>query len=189
MTHPSLSRRVFLKASGGTLVGTLALTNGAIAMLAPSRSWAVTTEQFDDHQARTLLVFTRHLLPHDTLEDAVYALVVKDLDRQAADPQVRQQLTNGIATLDRQSGGEWLSLDEDDRQIRVEAIAGSPFFKTVHGSAIVALYNNSLAFAHFGYGGGVDDSGYLHRGFSDITWLPEPPVAASGTIPVDSTPA
>ncbi|WP_239023786.1 tat (twin-arginine translocation) pathway signal sequence [Salinicola corii] len=189
MTTPSLSRRVFLKASGGTLVGTLAYTNGAIAMLAPERSWAVITEQFDDHQARTLLVFTRHLLPHDKLEDAVYALVVKDLDRQAADPEMRQQLTHGIATLDRQSNGEWLSLDEGARQDQVEAIVGSPFFKTVHGSAIVALYNNPLAFAHFGYGGGVDDSGYLHRGFDDIAWLPEPPNAASGTLPADSTSA
>lgn len=188
MTHTPLSRRVFLKTSGGALVGTLAFTNGAIAMLAPSRSWAVTTEQFDDHQSRTLLTFTRHLLPHDTLEDAVYALVVKDLDRQAVDPQVRQQLTDGVATLDREAGGNWLSLDEDERQARVEAVAGSPFFKTVHGSAVVALYNNPLAFAHFGYGGGVDDAGYLHRGFSDIDWLPEPPIAVSGTLPNDAAP-
>ena len=104
-----LSRRVFLKASGGALVGTLAFASGPIALLAPSRSWAVTTEQFTTHESEALLQFTRHVFPHRDLEDAVYALVVKDLDRQAdADPAILALLVMGGAP-DRQADGDWRS--------------------------------------------------------------------------------
>ena len=127
-----LSRRVFLKASGGALVGTLAFASGPIALLAPSRSWAVTTEQLTTHEGEVLLRFTRHVFPHPNLEDAVYALVVKDLDRQAdADPTILKLLREGVTALDRQAGGDWLALDAAQQQARVAESAGSPFFEKV----------------------------------------------------------
>jgi hypothetical protein len=50
---------------------------------------------------------------------------------------------------------------------------------------INTLYNNPLAFKHFGYGGEEGDTGYLYKGFNELTWLPEPPLEASGPIPKD----
>ena len=179
-----LSRRVFLKASGGALVGTLAFASGPIALLAPSRSWAVTTEQFTTHESEALLQFTRHVFPHRDLEDAVYALVVKDLDRQAdADPAILALLRDGVTALDRQADGDWLALDATQRQSSVAEAAGSPFFEKIRSSAVVSLYSNPLAFAHFGYQGEEGDMGYLFKGFDDLTWLPAPPVADSGLMP------
>ena len=51
---------------------------------------------------------------------------------------------------------------------------GTPFFGAVRGDIVVSLYNNPLAWRHFGYEGpSFDDGGYLERGFDDIGWLPQ----------------
>jgi hypothetical protein len=46
---------------------------------------------------------------------------------------------------------------------------------------VVSLYNNELAFAHFGYEGNAFEhgGGYLQRGFNDLTWLSPPSDKAS----------
>ena len=50
-----LSRRVFLQAGGGALVGTLAFASGPIALLAPSRSWAMPLNTLDSRQGEVVL--------------------------------------------------------------------------------------------------------------------------------------
>lgn len=187
MFDAAVSRRRFLK-GGGLLVGTLAFAGGPIAMLAPTRTWALEVKALNEHQGRTLLVFTRHLYPHDTLEDAVYALVVKDLDDKAQqDPAMQRQLTAGVARLDAIAGGSWLDRKPNMQDIDVESMAGTPFFETVRSTAVVSLYNNDMAFAHFGYGGREGDGGYLYKGFNDLSWVPAPPAAASGPVPGKSS--
>lgn len=184
MSSPAISRRTFLKGSGSMLVGTLAVTGGPIAMLAPSTSWALELKKLNTHEGKTLLRFTRHLYPHDTLEDAVYALVVKDLDATAADdPAVRELLRAGVRNLNGAAGGDWLALNENDQFLYVDSLQGTPFFEKIRSTAVVSLYNNDMAFAHFGYPGSKGDAGYLHRGFDDLTWLPQPPDGASGPLP------
>jgi len=183
MLEQSMNRRRFLKASGSTLTGTLAMTSMPIAILAPSRAWALELQQLDAHQGEVLLTLTRHIFPHPTLEDAVYALVVKDLDAAASDPDVAETMRSGIAALDNRAGGDWLALDEEQQAMHVRAIAGSDLFKKVQSTAVVSLYNNEMAFRHFGYGGERGDAGYLSRGFNDLTWLPDLPASASGPVP------
>lgn len=184
MTDTAISRRGFLKGSGAVLMGTLAATSGAIAILAPSRSWALELKGLDARDGETLLRFARHLYPHDTLEDAAYALVVKDLDAAAAgDPATAKLLGDGISALDKKAGGDWLSLGESKQLEIVKSIEDSPFFAKVRSTTVVSLYNNDLAFAHFGYPGSEGSAGYLRRGFNDLHWLPDPPPAASGPLP------
>lgn len=173
------TRRQFI-ASGCTLSGSLWLGSTAIAALAPARAWALELSAFDTAAARTLMRLTRHIFPHDTLDDAVYALVVKDLDTAAADTATAALLNDGIAALDVAAGSDWIDAAQARQLEIVESIAGNPFFKKVHGTAIVSLYNNELAFAHFGYAGSAfEHGGYLHRGFDDLTWLSPPPPYAS----------
>ena len=94
-----LTRRELLKGTG-VLTGTLALSS-TLAMFAPSRVWALELQGLNTHQGDVLLAFTRQLYPHATLDNAVYALVVKDLDGKAQkDPAVRQQLVDGVKQLD-----------------------------------------------------------------------------------------
>ncbi len=90
-------------------MGTLAFSS-ILATLAPSRAWALELQGLDTHQGEVILAFTRQIYPHATLDNAVYALVVKDLDAKAkADPAVRQQLADGVKQLDAKAGSNWLT--------------------------------------------------------------------------------
>lgn len=179
----SLSRRIFLRNSRNVLVGTLAFSNGAIALLAPSRAWSIPLNHLTSAEGETILKVTRHIFPHDTLEDAVYAFVVKDLDNAASDDAVHKFLTEGVNALNESAGGDWSSLGASEQFRHVEEIAGTPFFETIRSAAVVSLYNNELAFAHFGYEGAAGDAGYINAGFDDLDWLPNPGAANSGVIP------
>ena len=180
----SPSRREFLKQGAGVLVGTLVFSSGPIALLAPSDTWALELSALDESTARVLLRFARHLYPHDRMEDAVYAMVVKALDRDAADAGTRQLLADGVAALDRAAGGGWIAVDAERQLVAVKALEGSPFFAKVRGTCVTALYDNPLAYAHFGYeGASWDEGGYLERGFNDLKWLPSPPADASPPLP------
>ncbi|MGD9603695.1 MAG: tat (twin-arginine translocation) pathway signal sequence [Gammaproteobacteria bacterium] len=174
-------RRTFLRASG-VLTGLLWGSSHALLALAPGRAWALDLEVFDDRSARVLLTLTRHIFPHATLDDAVYAFVVEALDAASAqDTSVAALLQDGIRALDAVGDGDWLARRAQDQLAHVHAIAGNPFFEKVRSTAVVALYNNALAFAHFGYEGNAfnQGGGYLHRGFDDLRWLPAPPASAS----------
>ncbi|WP_148252095.1 gluconate 2-dehydrogenase subunit 3 family protein [Aidingimonas lacisalsi] len=188
MLSTTLSRRVFLKSSGGVIVGTLAFATGPIALIAPTRSWAMSLDTLDSHQGEMLLAVARQIFPHSDLEDAVYAYVVKDLDRMASeDDAVHALLSDGVASLDDQADGDWLALDDDARMAVLEPMAESDFFEQIRANAVVSLYDNDLAFAHFGYQGEEGDAGYLRNGFNDLTWLPDPPQPEGGYLPGEDT--
>ena len=175
------TRREVLKGAG-ILTGTLALSS-VLATLAPSRAWALDLKTLSSHQGAVLLAFTRRIYPHPDLEDAVYALVVKALDGKAADAPTRETLAQGVARLDAIGSGDWLTRPKALQDVDVAAMETTPFFALVRGTAVVALYNNDMAFAYFGYGGRKGNEGYLFKGFNDLKWLPDPPDAASGPIP------
>jgi hypothetical protein len=179
-----LTRRALLKGTG-VLFGTLALAS-PLALIAPSRAWALEMKSLDEHQGKVLLAFVRRIYPHATLDDAVYALVVKDLDGKAASAKdLRDQLAGGVSGLDARAGGDWASCPVVDQDRDVAAVADTPFFQTVRSNAVVSLYSNALAYAHFGYGAQAGDGGYLHKGFDDLAWLPNPPDQDSGPVPVN----
>lgn len=174
------TRRSFLKTSG-QLSGVLWLSSTAIAALAPGTSWALELTHIDARAGRTLLQLLRVIYPHRDLDDAVYALAVKDFDRAAAaDASFATLLADGLAALDNATQGDWLGAAPERQLDVVQSIAESGFFFMVRSRAVVALYNNELAFAHFGYGGSAfQQGGYLERGFNDLDWLPPPPPSAS----------
>ncbi|MEX0604796.1 MAG: tat (twin-arginine translocation) pathway signal sequence [Marinobacter sp.] len=179
----SLSRRSFLRNSRNVLIGTLAFSNGAIALLAPSRAWSMPLNSLTTAEGETILKVTRHIFPHDSLEDAVYAFVVRDLDKASADRAVHALLSEGVEELNRRAGGNWAGLEVGEQFRHVESMVGTPFFGTIRSTAVVSLYNNELAFAHFGYEGAAGDGGYLHAGFDDLDWLPNPSAVDSGIKP------
>ena len=181
ITRPKFSRREFLKGTG-ILVGTLWASSTALITLAPSRVWALELKVLDERTGNALLVFTRQILPHTKLDDAVYALVVKDLDAEAASSaDVKKLLTEGAAGLDKAASGDFAAAAKDKQSEITASLSKTPFFEKVRGKAVVSLYNNELAFAHFGYEGNAfqKGGGYLLRGFSDLKWLPAPSVQAS----------
>jgi hypothetical protein len=175
------SRRRFLKTSSGVLMGTLVAGSGILATLAPGRTWALTMSAMTEVEGGKLLNVTRSIFPHDTLDDAVYALVVKDLDAAAAkDPAIATLLRDGLQELDNLASGDWAGLDYLARENIVIKMAGTDFFEKIRGTSVVSLYNNEMAWAHFGYeGSSYETGGYFDRGFQDLDWLPEPDADAS----------
>ena len=177
----AITRRRFLKTGSGVLMGTLVAGSGVLASLAPSRTWALSLSALNDSEGSKVLKVARAIFPHDTLDDAVYALVVKDLDAAAAkDAGVASLLRDGLNALDDSANGDWASLDYLARENLVIKMAGTDFFEKVRGTSVVSLYNNEMAWVHFGYeGASYEMGGYFDRGFQDLDWLPDPDKKAS----------
>jgi hypothetical protein len=174
-----LARREFLKGSG-ILIGTLA-AGSPVALLAPSPVWAVELKTLSTAEGNTLMKMGRVLYPHAKLPDAVYALLVKDLDaKAAADSATAKLLRDGVAALDKAAGGSFAKASEGRKLFVVTAIEGQPFFGQVRGQCVTSLYDNDMAFAAFGYpGSSWEKGGYITRGFQDLKWLPAPSGEAS----------
>jgi len=178
-----LTRREFLRGSG-ILTGTLAASS-VLASLAPSHSWAVELKTLTDLEGAALMKMGRVLYPHAKLQDAVYALLAKDLDADAAkSADTLKLLREGIAGLDKAAGGSFVDAGPAKQLEAVKSLEGTPFFNTVRGKCITSLYDNDMAYASFGYqGASYDKGGYIMRGFQDVKWLPDPtkpPSPASG---------
>ena len=177
--HIALTRREFLKGAG-ILTGTLAASS-ILSALAPSRAWALELKTLASAQGDTLLQMGKVLYPHKGLPDAVYALLAKDFDAAAGkDPKTAQMLGEGVAALDKAAGGGFVTASDAKKLEAVKSLEGTPFFNTVRGQCITSLYDNDMAFAHFGYPGpSWDKGGYINRGFNDLKWLPDAPASAS----------
>jgi hypothetical protein len=174
-------RRRFLR--GSAVLSGLLVAGSPLALLAPSRAWALDLTHVDQHQADAIMALAKTLYPHKTLPDAVYALVAKDIDAKMSDPHTAELVKNGVAQLDQAANGNWLTISDAQRSAIVTAQQNDPFVKMVRGQCITSLYNNDMAFAHFGYqGSSFDKGGYLHRGFNDLDWLPNPPAEASPPV-------
>jgi hypothetical protein len=175
----SLTRRHLLKGSG-VLMGTLAV-GSPLALLAPSTAWAVELKKLTKVQGETLIRMGQVIFPHTKLPEAVYALLAKDLDADAAgNADTAKLITDGINALNHLCDGNFLKANASRRLQAVKAMEGQPFFTTVRGKGVVSLYDNEMAYAAFGYpGSSWEKGGYITRGFQDLKWLPNPPKHAS----------
>jgi len=180
MNAPDLrARRAFLKTTG-ILTGLLA-AGGPTALLAPSRAWAVDLHRLTSEEGATLMAVARTIAPHDGLEDAAYALVVQSADSDAAqDPNTLATLRGGCQRL----GAAFATASEAARVQALKGIESTPFFQSMRVKTLSVLYASAFAYRHFGYEGeAFSKGGYLFRGFNDLRWLPEVPLADSGPAP------
>ena len=174
-----IPRRDFLGASG-VLTGLIAV-GSPLALIAPSRAWAVDLRALSSTEGATLMAMTRTIAPHDKLDDAAYALVVQSVDADAVkDPQQLAILKEGIHRL----GPGFATAAEPARVQALRAVETSVFFKTGRTATLGVLYATPMAYAYFGYEGeAFSKGGYLTRGFNDLHWLPEVPAQDSGPVP------
>jgi hypothetical protein len=178
----ALTRRGMLRRTA-ILIGTLAATS-SLAALAPTRAWALELQTLSQSDGETLLAFAQTLYPHATLPTAVYALVVKDLDAAAAkDAELATLLRGGTGQLNAAASGTFASATPEARLAAAKSIEATPYFAKVRSTCITSLYDNEMAYAHFGYeGASWPKGGYIRRGFNDLAWLPNPPTSASPTV-------
>ena len=174
--NATIDRRGFLGATG-VLTGLLA-AGSPLALLAPSRVWALDLRALSSEQGAALLAAARTIAPHDQLDDAPYALVVQALDSDAAkEGATLTLLRQGVAGL----GAGFDKLSEPERVATLKAVESTPFFKALRATTLIRLYGSPLVYAYFGYEGeAFSKGGYLLRGFNDLRWLPEVPAADSG---------
>ena len=162
------------------LTGILA-AGSPLALLTPSRAWALDLVSLTSDQGTALLTAARTIAPHDRLEDAAYALVIRAIDAAAAkDTALHKQLEEGVSSL----GAGFVHAAENDRVEALRRIESGPFFQYLRLQTLLVLYSTPLAYAYFGYEGeSFSKGGYLQRGFNDLRWLPEVPLADSGKVP------
>lgn len=176
----TLPRREFIESATGLLTG-LVLTGSPLVAIASGPRWAIDLTALNTSEGTTLMAVARTICPHDKLEDAAYALVVKAVDTEAGkDESFRKRITDGIAKL----GGDFANAAEAARVEALKRIESSEFFQSVRLKTIQVLYSSPIAYAYFGYEGeAFSKGGYLFRGFNDLRWLPEVPIEDSGPMP------
>ena len=157
-TSNSFPRRSFLAASG--IVSGLLAAGGPLSLIAPGRAWALELKALTSSQGAALMSAARTIAPHDGLEDAAYALVVKAIDAAAAaDEHTRALVTLGLAGL----GENFASQIEAARIQALKALEPSELLPAVEiDDAREPRTPQRLAYAYFGYEGeAFSKGGYL----------------------------
>jgi hypothetical protein len=174
-----LDRREFLQTTTGVLTGLLAV-GSPFALLAPSRAWAVDLTALTSAEGEALMAAARTIAPHDKLEDAAYAIVIRSVDTAAAkDEALHKRLKEGVASL----GAGFAKAPESARVAALKRVESSAFFQNLRVQTLQVLYSTPMAYAYFGYEGeAFSKGGYLSRGFNDLRWLPEVPLQDSGSV-------
>lgn len=178
-----VDRREFLKVTTATITGVITgvLAAGSpLAAVAQSGHWAVDLKAFTSPEGATLMAVARTIAPHDKLEDAAYAVVIKGLDGEAVkDAALGKLIKEGVASLP----ANFITAPESERVAALKKIEQSAFFQTMRVKVLGGLYATPMAYAYFGYEGeAFSKGGYLFRGFNDLRWLPEVPLADSGPV-------
>jgi hypothetical protein len=175
-----IKRREFLHKSAMVVAGVSAAAAG-VTVTGFATEWTAKLKTLNAHEAETLLKMARQTFPHDRLDDSYYIKVVEDLDTEASSkPVTAKMLSAGVANLDHLAKGKFSAQPAADQITALKKIQDTPFFEKVRSTEMVSLYNNEDVWKAFGYqGASYRFGGYLHHGFNDLNWLPEPPEAAS----------
>ena len=120
-------------------------------------------------QVATLVRLLRVAYPHPSFPDGPYQRTAKSVQ----DADTDHLLAAGLSELDDLAGGHFGALSDAEATAAIERIADGAFFKLVHSTTVVALYDDREVWDLLGYEGpSYDKGGYLNRGFDDLDWLP-----------------
>ncbi|MDB6176328.1 hypothetical protein PAF17_02290 [Paracoccus sp. Z330] len=172
--HLGISRRMFLMTTAMAGVTTGAMLGSA------GRGVAATLANGQD---ATLLQMIQDIYPHPDLLDPSHYQSIADsiISDSEGDSQVGSDLRNGLLRIDEQAqrlfGRPYTAVEDPDaREGVLRAFQHDAFFQSVRWTAYFAIYNNVEIWPLFGYqGSSVEEGGYLDRGFSDITFVPQGP--------------
>jgi hypothetical protein len=154
------------------LIAALAFSTAAVtstAWLRGATAWA------DANNDATLARFGRLLFPISGLSDDVYKDVMGNvLSALAGNPATESALAVAEAALNEASDGDWHSASEAAQISAIESIQGEAFFAAILGTLRGAFHYDPAVWDFIQYpGSSKEHGGYLHRGFNDISWLPE----------------
>lgn len=125
-----------------------------------------TPEPLDDEQQATLLRVLKVAYPHPSFPDGPY---------QRTSAAVQQADADGVLGAGLDALGDLSDLDDEAVTAKLEEVAETPFFRLIHSTTVVALYDDHEVWQILGYeGSSFEKGGYLTRGFDDLDWLPDP---------------
>ena len=165
MNDTKSTRRRFLLAS--LVFSTAAVTSPA--WLRGATAWAGANSD------ATLTQFGRLLFPIDGLSDKIYKDVMgKVMSALAGNPATESALAAAEAALDSTIDGDWFAASESAQITAIESIQEEAFFVAILGTFRGAFHYDPAVWDFIQYpGSSKEHGGYLHRGFNDISWLPE----------------
>ena len=133
-------------------------------------------DQLGPDSRSNLVRLLRAAYPHPRFPDGPYERTADTILSQVdASLWHRLVLTEGLATLDAKAGGSFSDLDDGAALTVLEELEDAEFFRFVRGVAVVTLYDDAEVHELLGYEGpSFEKGGYLHRGFDDLDWLPNP---------------
>lgn len=137
---------------------------------------ADTAHGISGHARTNLVKLLRAAYPHEGIPDGPYErtadVILAQLD---ASLWHRLALVRGLESLDEAADGDFAALDDEAAGKVLQKIADAEFFVFIRGVAVTTLYDDHEVWEHLGYEGeSFSKGGYLHRGFDDLDWLPDP---------------
>lgn len=172
--YAGFNRRMFLMTSAMAGVTTGAMLAGAKPAIAAA---------LDADQAAMVLRMVQDIYPHpDLLDVEVYQAIADGVIAGAdADADNAAALKTGLDQIEAQAqalfGTSYVDVaDGDAREGILRKFQNEGFFQNVRWAAYFGIYNNPDVWPKFGYqGSSVEHGGYIDRGFSDITFVPQGP--------------
>jgi hypothetical protein len=133
--------------------------------------------RLSERQRTVLFRLLRVAYPHDRFPDGPYERTATQVEAAAgAGADTLAALAAGLDALD--ANGDFTALDEAAATAALEKVEREPFFRQIHATTVVALYDDREVWRLLGYeGSSFEQGGYLHRGFDDLDWLPEARIA------------
>ncbi|ALU39145.1 hypothetical protein AS188_04560 [Kocuria flava] len=150
-------------------------------MVYPAKYSALNALALTDEAKRTLTRIIRVAFPHPGLPDGPYERMTEKIVAEAeSSTWFRMALTQGLLTIDSLSDRPFVELDDDTALKVLKRIADLEFFGFVRRTTVLHLYDDHEVWEALGYEGeSFSKGGYLHRGFDDLDWLPDPRVEES----------
>lgn len=150
-------------------------------MADPAHTPAPDALQLTDEARRTLIRVIRVAFPHPQVPDGPYERMADRIIAESAEPTwSRMALTQGLLTLDAPDGTPFVDLPDDQALGALQALGDLEFFSSIRRATVLSLYDDPEVWDIFGYEGeSFSKGGYLHRGFDDLDWLPDPRIEES----------
>lgn len=150
-------------------------------MVYPAKYSALNALALSDEAKRTLTRVIRVAFPHPQLPDGPYERMTEKIVAEAENSTwFRMALTQGLLTLNSLSEEPFVDLPDEAALNVLRRIADLEFFGFVRRTTVLHFYDDPEVWQALGYEGeSFSKGGYLHRGFDDLDWLPDPRVEES----------
>ncbi|MBG6189994.1 hypothetical protein IWX64_000928 [Arthrobacter sp. CAN_A212] len=147
-------------------------------MAYPAKYSTLNELQLTEEARRILVRIIRVAFPHPKIPDGPYERMADKIITESNESTwFRVALTQGLLTLNQQGGENFLDLSDDRALAVLQRIADLEFFGFIRRTTVLNFYDDPEVWDVFGYEGeSFSKGGYLHRGFDDLDWLPNPRV-------------